>query len=297
MTDQPKAPSRPRRSMLYMPGSNPRALEKAKTLAADSLILDLEDAVAVDAKAEARRLVAEAVKGGGYGPRELIIRINGLDTPWGLEDLQAACAAEPDAILLPKVESAEMVQHAEALMTQYGAPARTTIWCMMETPRGILRAEEIAGASKRLGGFVMGTNDLTKELQARHTPDRLPLIPSFALCLLAARAEGLAIIDGTFTDLNDDEGLIASCRQGVELGFDGKTLLHPKQLAAANEAFAPSDAEIEQARRIIEAFEKAETEGKGVVLLDGKLVENLHVAEAKNLLAKAEMIARLNAEA
>nr|WP_321395261.1 CoA ester lyase [Emcibacter sp.] len=288
--------SRPRRSVLYMPGSNPRALEKAKGLAADSLILDLEDAVAVDAKEEARRLVAEAVKAGGYGKRELIVRVNGLDSPWGRDDIRAASVAGPDAILLPKVESAAMVREAEELMIEYGAPKTTTLWCMMETPRGILRAEEIADSSPRLGGFVMGTNDLVKDLQARHTPMRLPILTSLSLCVLAARAAGIAIIDGTFTDLNDEEGLVASCRQGVEFGFDGKTLLHPKQLGPANEAFAPSVAEVEHAHAVIAAFEAAEAEGKGVALLDGKLVENLHVEVAKSLIAQAEMIRELEAE-
>ncbi len=279
-----------------MPGSNPRALEKAKGLAADSLILDLEDAVAVDAKEEARRLVAEAVKAGGYGKRELIVRVNGLDSPWGRDDIRAASVAGPDAILLPKVESAAMVREAEELMIEYGAPKTTTLWCMMETPRGILRAEEIADSSPRLGGFVMGTNDLVKDLQARHTPMRLPILTSLSLCVLAARAAGIAIIDGTFTDLNDEEGLVASCRQGVEFGFDGKTLLHPKQLGPANEAFAPSVAEVEHAHAVIAAFEAAEAEGKGVALLDGKLVENLHVEVAKSLIAQAEMIRELEAE-
>ena len=287
--------ARPRRSVLYMPGSNPRALEKAKGLAADSLILDLEDAVAVDAKEEARRLVAEAIKDGGYGKRELMVRVNGLDTSWGRDDIKAASEAGPDAILLPKVESAAMVKEVEDLLVEYGAPKTTTIWCMMETPRGILRAEEIADSSPRLGGFVMGTNDLVKDLQARHTPMRLPILTSLSMCVLAARAAGIAVIDGTFTDLNDEEGLIASCQQGVELGFDGKTLLHPKQLAAANEAFAPSAAEVEHAHAVIAAFEAAEAEGKGVALLDGKLVENLHVEVAKSLIAQAEMIRELEA--
>ena len=281
---------KPRRSVLYMPGSNPRALEKAKSLAADGLILDLEDAVAVDAKVEARALVCEAVKAGGYGDRELIIRVNGLDSIWGEDDIKAACEAGPDAILLPKVDSAAMVQQAEKLMTQYGAPAKTKIWCMMETPRGMLRAEEIAASSDRLGCFVMGTSDLVKDLHAHHTTMRLPVVTSLGLCLLAARAENIDILDGVYLDLNDDEGYRASCQQGLEFGFDGKTLIHPKQLAGANEVFAPSEAEMAFAERIITAFSEAEAEGKGVVLVDGKLIENLHVENAKRLVTLAKAI-------
>lgn len=286
---------RPRRSVLYMPGSNPRALEKAKSLAADGLILDLEDAVAVDAKLEARALVTEAVKAGGYGARELIIRVNGIDSPWGVDDIKAACAAGPDAILLPKVESAEMVQQAEKLMKQFGAPEKTKIWCMMETPRGMLRAEEIAGSSEKLGCFVMGTSDLVKDLHAHHTQMRLPVVTSLGLCLLAARAENIDILDGVYLDLNNEDGFRDSCLQGLEFGFDGKTLIHPKQLAAANDVFAPSEAELTFAHRIIEAFTQAEAEGKGVVLVDGKLIENLHVENARRLVTLAEAIKAMEA--
>ncbi len=288
-------PIKPRRSVLYMPGSNPRALEKAKTLAADGLILDLEDAVAVDAKAAARDLVCAAVKAGGYGGRELIIRVNGLDSEWGEEDVRAASAAGPDAILLPKVESAAMVQRAERLMTEYGAPAHSKIWCMMETPRGMLRAEEIAESSDRLTCFVMGTSDLVKELHAHHTQMRLPVVTSLGLCLLAARAAHIDILDGVYLDLNDADGFRDSCRQGLEFGFDGKTLIHPKQLAAANELFAPSDKELEFARRIIAAFQEAEAAGKGVVLVDGKLIENLHVENARRLVTLADAIKAMEA--
>ena len=282
---------RPRRSVLYMPGSNGRALEKAKTLAADSLILDLEDAVAPDAKAAAREQVASAVAAGGYGGRELIIRVNGLDTPWGEDDLVAAATAAPDAVLLPKVESAEMVQVAARLLDGQAVPDHTKIWCMMETPRGILHAEEIAGASKRLGCFVMGTSDLTKDLHARHTQAREPMLTSLAICLLAARAEGLSIVDGVYLDLENAEGFEASCRQGLELGFDGKTLIHPKQIEAANRVFAPDEAEVAQSRKIIAAFAEAEAQGKAVAVVDGKLVENLHVVNARRLVALAEAIA------
>ena len=285
--------ARPRRSVLYMPGSNPRALEKAKGLPADALILDLEDAVSPDAKADARRLVAAAVRSGDYGRRELIIRVNGLATPWGYDDLKAAAEAAPDAILLPKIDSANDVHDAEELLANIGLADKTALWCMMETPLGILHAEEIAGASEGLAGFVMGTSDLTKDLHAHHTAMRLPMLTSLNLCILAARAFGLAIVDGVYLDLGDDEGFRASCRQGLELGFDGKTLIHPKQLAGANEIFAPSDEELDFARRIIEAHAAAEAEGKGVVLVDGKLVENLHVENAHRLVTMSEQIAAL----
>lgn len=286
---------RPRRSMLYMPGSNVRALEKAKTLPADALILDLEDAVSPDAKTQARDNVTAAVKGGGYGARELIIRVNGLDTPWGHDDLVAAAEAAPHGILLPKVESADMVRAAEKIILAAGAPNGVALWCMMETPRGILRAAEIAAATPRLAGFVMGTSDLAKDLHARHTAMRLPFVTSFGICILAARAERLAILDGVHLDLNDAEGHAAACRQGAEMGFDGKTLIHPNQIAAANEAFAPSAAEIAEARRIIAAYDEARREGRGVVLVDGKLVEALHVENAQRLVAMADIIEQMAA--
>ncbi len=283
---------RPRRSVLYMPGSNARALDKGRALPADGLILDLEDAVAPDAKETARKQIVDAVKAGGYGHRELLIRTNGLNTPWGYDDLVAAAGcAGADAVLLPKVDSADMVRQAESILDAHGAPAGLQIWCMMETPRGMMRAEEIADSSARLGGFVMGTSDLSKDLHAQHTAMRLPMITSLGLCLLAARAAGIAILDGVFLDLSDDEGCAASCVQGAELGFDGKTLIHPKQLAPANEAFAPSEEEVAFSRRIIEAHAQAESEGKGVLVLDGKLIENLHVENAKRLVAMAEAIA------
>ncbi len=285
---------RPRRSVLYMPGSNPRALEKAKELAADCLILDLEDAVAVAAKQDARTLVADAVKAGGYGSRELIIRINSMDSEWAADDLKAACAAGPDAILLPKVENADMVLQTEKMMIEFGAPEKTKIWCMMETPRAMLNAAEIAGSSDNLTCFVMGTSDLVKDLHAHHTIMRLPVLTALGLCMLAARAENIEILDGVYLDLGDEEGFRASCLQGLEFGFDGKTLIHPKQLAGANETFAPSSSELEFARRIIEAFGEAETQGKGVVLLDGKLIENLHVENARRLVALSEAIGGMN---
>lgn len=281
----------PRRSVLYMPGSNARALEKGRSLDADGLILDLEDAVAPDAKEQARNQVVEAIRAGGYGHREILLRVNGLSTPWGYDDLVAAAQSGTDAVLLPKVDSADMVRQAEGILVASGAPDSLQLWCMMETPRGILRAEEIADSSPRLGGFVMGTSDLAKDLHAAHTPLRLPMIPSLGICLLAARAAGIAILDGVYLDLSDEEGFAASCKQGAELGFDGKTLIHPKQLAPANEAFAPTEAEVELSRRIIQAHAEAEAEGKGVIVVDGKLIENLHVENAKRLVALAEAIA------
>ncbi|PCJ31678.1 MAG: CoA ester lyase [Alphaproteobacteria bacterium] len=284
---------KPRRSVLYMPGSNPRALEKAKSLPADGLILDLEDAVAAAAKTEARDLVTAAVKAGGYGQRELIIRVNGLNSVWGKADMKAACEAGPDAILLPKVETAEMVKEAEKMMVDYGAADKTRIWCMMETPRGMLKAAEIAASSDRIACFVMGTSDLVKDLHAHHTKMRLPVLTSLGLCLLAARAENIDILDGVYLDLNDEEGFRDSCLQGLEFGFDGKTLIHPKQLAAANEIFAPSASELAFAERIITAFAEAKAQGKGVVLVDGKLIENLHVENAQRLVTMAAAINKL----
>jgi citrate lyase subunit beta/citryl-CoA lyase len=286
---------RPRRSVLYMPGSNARAQEKAKSIPADAIILDLEDAVAPDAKAAARETVCASVLGGGYGGREMIVRVNGLDTPWGADDVKAAVAAGPDAILLPKVESAEMVHRLESLMDASGALATTAIWCMIETPRGVLRVEEIAAASPRLGALVMGTSDLVKDVHARHTPMRLPMLTSLSLCILAARAEGLAILDGVYLDLQDAEGFRAACVQGLELGFDGKTLIHPSQVDPCNQVYAPDAGEVDLSRRIIEAFAAAEKEGKGVVVVDGKLVENLHVENARRVVALAEAIEALRA--
>ena len=289
--------SRPRRSVLYMPGSNARALEKGRSLPADGLILDLEDAVAPDAKELARGQVCEAVGAGGYGRRELVIRVNGLDTPWGLDDLIAAAKSGADAILLPKVGGADMVEQAVAVLEAHDAPAGLDIWCMMETPIGMLRAEEIAGADRRAACLVMGTSDLAKDLHAAHTRDRLPMLTSLGLCLLAARAHGVAILDGVHLDLADDEGFVHSCHQGVQLGFDGKTLIHPKTIAAANQAFAPSDDEIAWSRKIIDAHAAAEAAGKGVLVVDGRLVENLHVEAARRQVALAEAIAEMEAAA
>ncbi|HLI10448.1 MAG TPA: CoA ester lyase [Alphaproteobacteria bacterium] len=287
--------TRPRRSVLYMPGSNARAIEKARSLPADGLILDLEDAVAPDAKASAREQIAAALKQGGYGARELIVRMNGLETPWGAADIAMIARSGADAILVPKVESAAMIHDVERRLGEAGAPASLAIWCMMETPLGMLHAEAIAGASRRIGCLVMGTSDLAKDLHAAHTRERLPMLTSLGLCLLAARAFGLAILDGVHLDLADDEGFAQACRQGKELGFDGKTLIHPKTIATANDVFAPSPDDVAWSRRIIEAHARAAEDGKGVVLIDGKLIENLHVENARRLVALAEAIARLEA--
>jgi citrate lyase subunit beta / citryl-CoA lyase len=284
---------RPRRSLLYMPGSNPRALEKARGLPADGLIIDLEDAVAADAKEAARAIVAAALAAGGYGSRELVLRVNPLDTPWGHADLAVAATMPIDAVLLPKVESADRVKLTVSLLDALGASERLAVWCMIETPLGVLAAREIAAASPRLAALVLGTSDLTKELHAVATRDRLPLITSLGLAMLAARAYRLAILDGVHLDLSDEEGFALLCRQGRELGFDGKTLIHPKQIAPANAAYAPSPEEIEWSRRVIAAHAEAAAAGKGVVLVDGKLIEGLHVENARRLLAIAGEIDRI----
>ncbi len=291
------ATARPRRSILYMPGSNTRAMEKGKSIPADGLIMDLEDATAPDAKETARGLVAETVRQGGYGKREVFIRVNALETRWGYDDLAAAADTGADAVLLPKVESGDMVRKAEQILVDHGAPDAMAIWCMMETPMGILKAEEIASSTPRMGGFVMGTSDLAKDLHAAHTPMRLPMLTSLSWCLLAARAYRLAVVDGVYLDLADDEGFTASCKQGAELGFDGKTLIHPKTVAAANRAFAPTPDQIDYSRRIIAAHAEAAAAGKGVVVVDGRLVENLHVVNARRLVALADAIDEMDPEA
>jgi citrate lyase subunit beta/citryl-CoA lyase len=284
---------RPRRSVLYMPGANERALEKAAGLPADALILDLEDAVAPDAKAEARDRVAAAAASGRYGPREVTIRVNGAGTPWHDDDLRAAAAAGPDAVVVPKVDSAAAVHAIERALEAGGAPDRTRIWAMLETPAAMLRAEEVCAASERLAVLVMGTNDLAKELNAEHVPGRQPLLTGLGLCLIAARAAGKAIVDGVYNDIKDAEGFEAECVQGRQMGFDGKTLIHPSQLEPCNRVFAPTADEVDRARRIIEAFEQAEAEGRGVVTVDGRMVENLHVDQARRTLAVTAAIEAL----
>jgi citrate lyase subunit beta / citryl-CoA lyase len=287
------AAQRPRRSVLYMPGANERALEKAKGLSADALILDLEDAVAPDAKVEARERVCAAAASGEYGMREIAIRANGLDTQWHADDVAAIAEAGPDAIVIPKINSVEDVRAIESALESGGAPDRTKIWAMVETPVAMLHAEQIAGCSERLTVLVMGTNDLAKELHAQHVPGRQPLLTGLGLCLLAARATGKVILDGVYNDIKDEEGFFAECRQGKEMGFDGKTLIHPSQLDPCNEVFAPSEDEVASAREIIAAFEEAEREGRGVVTVNGRMIENLHVDQARQTLAQAEAIAEL----
>jgi citrate lyase subunit beta/citryl-CoA lyase len=280
-----------------MPGSNARALEKGRSLPADGLILDIEDAVAPDAKEAARDQIVAALAEGGYGGREIQIRVNGLNTPWGFDDIVAAAETSADAILLPKVESGETVRQVAAIMQAHGAHDDMRIWCMMETPLAMLNAKEIAGAHPRLGGFVMGTSDLAKDLNCAHTPDREPMITSLGLCLLAAKAFGLAILDGVHLDLSDGAGFVASCKQGRDMGFDGKTLIHPKTIEAANTAFAPNEDEVAWARKIIAAHKDASAKGQGVVVVEGKLIENLHVVMAERLVALADQISAMEGKA
>jgi citrate lyase subunit beta/citryl-CoA lyase len=282
---------RPRRSVLFMPASNARALDKARTLPADALVFDLEDAVAPNAKPAARRMAIAAASSGGYAPREIVIRVNGLDTPWGRDDLAAVAGSGTDAVLLPKVESATAVHDALGVLDGAGAPVGLALWCMLETPRGVPRAEAIAAASPRVAALVMGTSDLTKDLRARHTPDRLPVVTSLELGVLPARANGPAALDGDHLYLDDEAGFLAACRMAAAMGFDGKTLIHPKTIAGANEAFAPSPEDIARARRIIDAHADAVARGQGVVVVDGRLVENLHVEEAHRVAALAAAIA------
>ena len=290
-------PIRPRRSVLYMPGSNVRALEKAKDIPADALIFDLEDAVAPDAKDEARKQVCDAIRGGGYGNKELIVRVNGLTSPWGREDIVAASTCGAHGLLLPKVQGAGYIREVLSIMDVADAPEDITIWCMMETPLAILHAERIAAASPRIGALVMGTSDLTKDLQAHHTRDRLPMVTSLGICMLAARAFDIAILDGVHLDLDDAEAFETICHQGHDMGFDGKTLIHPKQVEPANRIFGPTQAEIDASQRIIEAHSAAAAAGKGVVVVDGKLVENLHVQEARRTLQLAEAIGKFSGNA
>jgi citrate lyase subunit beta / citryl-CoA lyase len=282
---------RPRRSALFVPGANTRAMEKARALPADVIILDLEDAVAPDAKAVAREQATAAVRAGGYGSRELVIRVNGLGTPWGREDIAAAARARPHAVLVPKVESPRAVLEVVDAFAAAGGPDTMAIWCMLETPRGILDACAIASATPRVGALVMGTSDLTKDLHARHTRDRQPLLTSLGFSILAARAVGIAALDGVHLDLDDDAGFAEACRQARDMGFDGKTLIHPKQIDVANQAFGPTEAEIAWARRVVVAHAEAQAEGRGIVLLDGRLIENLHVDDAHRVIALAAAIA------
>lgn len=281
-----------RRSVLYMPGANERALEKAKGLPADALILDLEDAVAPDAKEAARDRVCAAAASGAYGSREIVIRVNAIGTPWHDEDLRAAARSGADAVLVPKLDSAAEVTALESALAEAGAPESLRLWAMIETPAAVLRAAEIAAAGTRLDVLVLGTNDLLGELGARPGPGRQSLLTAMSLCLLAARAHGRVLIDGVFNDTKDPDGFAAEARQARDLGFDGKTLIHPAQLAPCNEAFTPSDAELKHALRVIEAFEEAERSGKGVATVDGKLIENLHARQARWVVAVREVADR-----
>jgi citrate lyase subunit beta/citryl-CoA lyase len=280
--------ARPRRSGLYLPGSNARAIEKARTLACDVVILDLEDSVAPEAKADARALAAEAVRAGGFGARELVVRVNGLDTPWGADDLAAAAGARPDAVLVPKVNSPEdIAAYRQAL------GARTPLWIMIETCQAVFALDALgrASASEGVGGWVVGTNDLVKEMRCRPGPDRGPLLPALAMSVMAARAHGLAILDGVYNNIPDLEGLARECAQGADLGFDGKSLIHPTHLEAANRAFSPEPEAVAWAQAVAQAFDLPENAGKGVLKLEGRMVERLHLAEAQRLIAVAEAVA------
>jgi citrate lyase subunit beta/citryl-CoA lyase len=287
-------PVRPRRSVLYMPGSNARAIEKARTLAADALILDLEDAVAPDAKPIARQQVCDAVRAGGFARREIFIRINAPDTPWGAEDLAAATAAGPGAILVPKVSAPEDLAAIGARLAALGADARIRIWAMMETPLAILNARDIAAAARepstRLSGFVMGTNDLAKDTRAKILPGRAPMLAWLMTCVAAARACGLDIVDGVFNDIGDTQGFARECAEARDLGFDGKTLIHPSQIEPCNAAFSPTTDEVDTARKILAAFDLPENSDKGVVRIDGRMVERLHAEMARRTVAIADAI-------
>jgi citrate lyase subunit beta/citryl-CoA lyase len=290
--------ARPRRSVLYMPGSNAKALAKAKTLPADALILDLEDSVAPDQKIAAREQVVQAVRAGGFGSREVVIRVNGPHTPWGEDDLAAASAAQPDAILLPKVDGPGAIMAAARTLREAGAPDETRIWAMMETPNAILNAGSIASVaadpSSRLAVLVMGLNDLAKETRAKLTPGRPTMTAWLASCVVAARAHGVDILDGVYNDIQDLDGFQLECLQGRDMGLDGKTLIHPSQVDICNDVFAPTSAEVESAAAIIDAFALPENAGKGVIQLNGRMVELLHADMARRTLAIADAIAARN---
>ncbi len=290
MSDTPRV----RRSVLYMPGANDKALEKAKTLPCDAIIFDTEDSVAPDAKAEAREKVAAAVTSGAYGGRELTIRVNSADTEWHEADLRSAAAAGPAGIVVPKIDSAAEVAAVERIIESAGVPDHTRIWAMLETPAAVERAVEIAASSERLEVLVMGTNDLAKELRAALVPGRAPLLWGLGRCVNAARFAGRVILDGVYNDVRNPEGFAEECAQGAAMGFDGKTLIHPSQVEPCNEAFSPSAEEIEYSRRVIEAFEQGLAEGVGVVTVDGRMIENLHVDNARRALAIADAIEALD---
>jgi citrate lyase subunit beta / citryl-CoA lyase len=286
---------RPRRSVLYMPGSNARAIEKARTLAADGVILDLEDAVAPDAKETARAQVVAAVKAGGFGRREVFVRVNGIGTPWFAEDLAAFAHIAPDAILVPKIQSGEQLEHVGTRLLDLHADRRIHIWAMIETPLAVFNIVQIAAAARdsesRLAGFVLGTNDLAKETRARIVSGRAPMVPWLMACVAAAHAYGIDVLDGVYNEIADAEGFAAECAQGRDMGFDGKTLIHPNQIEACNAAFSPTPAEVAEARKVIAAFEEPENRGKGVVKLDGRMVERMHADIARRVVAIADAIA------
>jgi citrate lyase subunit beta / citryl-CoA lyase len=286
---------RPRRSVLYMPGSNPRALEKVRELPADVLILDLEDAVAPEAKLQAREAVVKAIQQ-GFGDREVLVRINGLDTRWWVEDIDAAASARPDAVLVPKVSSPRQLQDLAARLVDMGTDPHVRVWAMMETPLAMLNVRDIAAAAldseTRLAGFVMGTNDLAKDTRARLVPGRAPMLPWLMNCLAAARAYGLDILDGVYNDIGDAAGFAAECRQARDLGFDGKTLIHPRQIEPCNEAFSPTAEEVDAARKIIATFDLPENENKAVLQIEGRMVERLHAELARRTVAIADAIAK-----
>jgi citrate lyase subunit beta/citryl-CoA lyase len=287
---------RPRRSFLYMPGSNARALEKARELPADGLILDLEDAVAPEAKAQAREQIIKSLQNGGFGNREVMVRINGLDTRWWVDDLDAVAKAKPDAVLLPKVSQPSQLQDVAARLVDMGTDPHIRVWAMVETPLAVLNVAEISAAAldseTRLAGFVMGTNDLAKDTGARIVPGRAPMLPWLANCVAAARAYGLDILDGVYNDLGNAEGFSDECRQARDLGFDGKTLIHPRQIEPCNAAFSPSPEEVETARKVIAVFDLPENDNKGVIQIDGRMVERLHAEMARRTVAIADAIAK-----
>jgi citrate lyase subunit beta / citryl-CoA lyase len=289
--------TRPRRSVLFMPGSNARALEKAKTLPADGLVLDLEDSVAPDAKGRARDQIAQAVAARPFGKREVLIRINALDTAWWREDIAMAAQVSPDGILVPKISDVEDLNGVGALLAEKGAPASVRVWAMIETARAVLHAEELASAARdpktRLAGFVFGPNDISRETRIRMVPGRSTMIPMITHCILAARLHGIEMLDGPYSDFSNPEGFAAECRQALDLGFDGKTLIHPGQIEACNLIFTPPAAEVAQARKIIAAFELPENASRGAIQLDGQMVERLHANMAKRTIAIADAIAAM----
>lgn len=283
---------RPRRTCLYMPGANQRALEKARTLNTDTVVFDLEDAVAPKLKEEARLNVVAAVESQSYSHREVVVRINGLDTDWGADDLKAVLDAEPDALLVPKINSADDIFQLSAVMDNDAEESKTKLWVMIETPQAILNIREIAGAaqSTRLSAFVMGINDLAKEMFAQFSPQREAFQYALSVSLMAARANGLLAIDGVYNDINDNDGLMQECRQGKQMGFDGKSVIHPAQLTTTNEVFSPSGAEIAQSRAIVEAFQQPENQNKGAIKVNGKMTERLHLEQAERIIAIAEAV-------